>query len=133
MTTIKNVKILSFTVLKNQYGDISVFQGLTFSRFFIVNSTINQTRGAHAHKKCTQLLCAIKGSIKVSLSDGYSSQSHLLNNGSNLVLIPPGIWAIQEYERGSQLLVMCDLEFDELDYIRDWNEYLTFIRVSRDT
>jgi dTDP-4-dehydrorhamnose 3,5-epimerase-like enzyme len=126
MTTLEDVKLTNFSVIKDIKGDIFVYQGLTFTRFFIVNSSIKQIRGAHAHKECTQLLCAIEGSIRINLYDGYSTRTLLLKKNTDLVLIPPGIWADQEYERNSKLLVMCDLEFDELDYIRNWNDYLKF-------
>lgn len=126
MTTLEDVILTNFSVFKDIKGDIFIYQGFTFTRFFIVNSSIKQKRGAHAHKECTQLLCAIEGSIRINLYDGYSTRTLLLKQNTDLVLIPPGIWADQEYERNSKLLVMCDLEFDELDYIRNWNDYLKF-------
>jgi hypothetical protein len=42
-------------------------------------------------------------------------------------VIPPGIWAEQVYEEeNSILMVLCDREYDEGDYIRDFNEFLLF-------
>lgn len=36
------------------------------------------------------------------------------------------IWATQRYtEPDSQLLVICDQNFDEVDYIRDFEEFMS--------
>ena len=52
-----------------------------------------------------------------------------LKNPTQGILIPPGIWAEQVYkEENSILMVLCDREYDEGDYIRDFNEFLLFTK-----
>ena len=46
---------------------------------------------------------------------------------SRALLVPPGIWAEQVYEGDDTvLMVLCDLPYDEADYIRDYTEFLAF-------
>jgi hypothetical protein len=43
------------------------------------------------------------------------------------VHIPPGVWGIQyKYSPDAVLLVLASHEYDEKDYIRDYEEFLKF-------
>jgi len=42
------------------------------------------------------------------------------------LLIPPGIWAREDYlTDGAVLMVLCDRIYEEGDYIRDYDEFKT--------
>ena len=46
----------------------------------------------------------------------------------NGLLIPPGIWSTQEYlVDNAVLMVMCDRGYEAADYIRDYNDFKTFL------
>ena len=46
------------------------------------------------------------------------------------LMIPPGIWAKQEYLTNDALLiVVCDRDYEAEDYIRDFDEYKNFIKL----
>ncbi len=86
-----------------------------------------EARGAHAHKRCHQLLVAASGSFEVVLDDGVNTRTLLLNRPFYGLHIPPGIWASeQSFSSGSICLVLASEGFDEDDYIRDYAEFELF-------
>ncbi|EMJ92094.1 WxcM-like domain protein [Leptospira alstonii serovar Sichuan str. 79601] len=45
------------------------------------------------------------------------------------LLIPPGIWSTQQYlDLGSVLLVLCDRGYEDEDYIRNYDEFLEWVK-----
>ncbi len=88
-----------------------------------------EDRGAHAHKKCHQFLIAASGSFEVALDDGVNKRTVLLNRPFWGLHVPPGIWASEQgFSSGSICLVLASEGFSEDDYIRDYDEYLDFIK-----
>lgn len=97
-------------------------------RVFTVSAGSGDVRGDHAHKKCTQLLVCVSGQIRVTCDDGSRVTQCLLDNMSIGLLVPAGIWAKEEFmEDDSVLMVLCDRDYEADDYIRDYNDYKTFL------
>lgn len=88
-----------------------------------------EDRGAHAHKKCHQFLIAASGSFEVALDDGINKRTVLLNRPFWGLHVPPGIWASeQSFSSGSICLVLASEGYLEDDYIRDYDNYLEFLK-----
>jgi len=86
------------------------------------------SRGNHAHKKCDQLMVCLSGQIKVTCDNGSNITTQLLKSGENGLFVPSGIWAKQDYLTDQAvLMVLCDRNFEENDYIRDFNEFKKFV------
>lgn len=91
-----------------------------------------EDRGAHAHKKCHQFLIAASGSFEVVLDDGVNKRTVLLNRPFWGLHVPPGIWASEQgFSSGSICLVLASEGYDAEDYIRDYDEYLDYIKLQR--
>lgn len=91
-----------------------------------------EDRGAHAHKKCHQFLIAASGSFEVVLDDGINKRTVLLNRPFWGLHVPPGIWASEQgFSSGSICLVLASEGYDTEDYIRDYDEYLEYIKTQR--
>ena len=91
-----------------------------------------EDRGAHAHKKCHQFLIAASGSFEVVLDDGINKRTVLLNRPFWGLHVPPGIWASEQgFSSGSICLVLASEGYDAEDYIRDYDEYLEYIKTQR--
>ena len=85
------------------------------------------SRGAHAHKRCHQLIVAASGSFQVRVDNGRESSVHLLNRPFMGLHVPPGVWSEElEFSSGSICLVLASEPYDEDEYIREYDEYLTF-------
>lgn len=88
-----------------------------------------EDRGAHAHKQCHQFLIAASGSFEVVLDDGVNKRTVLLNRPFWGLHVPPGIWASEQgFSSGSICLVLASHGYDAEDYIRDYDEYLEYIK-----
>ena len=125
--------LINFLTYGNSNGTLSVYEcgkqvPFDIRRVFTVSARKNDVRGNHAHKKCTQLLVCISGQIRVSCDDGSVLTQYLLDNMSMGLLVPPGIWASEEYvDNAAVLMVLCDRGYEADDYIRDYNDFKNFL------
>jgi dTDP-4-dehydrorhamnose 3,5-epimerase-like enzyme len=109
-------------------GVLSVYESgrevpFEIRRVFTVSAPKSNVRGEHAHEQCTQLFVCVAGMITVTCDDGRGSSQWVLNDISKGLLVPPGVWAKQEYMTdGAVLMVLCDRGYDATDYIRDHAE-----------
>lgn len=88
-----------------------------------------ESRGAHAHKECHQFLIAASGAFEVVLDDGVNKRTVLLNRPYWGLHIPPGIWAAEQgFSAGSICLVLASHLFSEEDYIRNYDDYIEYIK-----
>lgn len=95
------------------------------NRFFaITNVKAGDVRGRHAHKKLNQVLICLSGSVEVRLNDGLNSWSETLDKPGSALHVPPMTWAEQTYaDPRTVLMVLCDDEYKESDYLRDFEEF----------
>ena len=133
--SLASVSELSITTTDTISGDgqLTVFEfekNLTYpiKRIFtIYGAPANQIRGHHAHKACVQGLICMSGSVKVTCDDGTKKRIFTLNQPNQLLTIPPGIWASQQYASASTILtVICSHIYDSNDYLRDFNDFLRY-------
>lgn len=91
-----------------------------------------EERGAHAHKDCHQFLLAASGSFEVVLNDGINKRTVLLNRPFCGLHVPPGIWASEQgFSSSSICLVLASHTYDENDYIRNYDDYLKYLKENR--
>jgi hypothetical protein len=119
--------------INNRAGNITPIEGLNgipfeIKRvFYLYDIPGGENRGAHAHKKCHQLLIAASGSFDVMLDDGINKKIINLNRPFYGLHIFPGIWAAeQNFSSGAICLVLTSEKYDPNDYIREYNEYIKF-------
>ena len=105
-----------------------------------------EERGGHAHKECHQFIIAASGSFEVVLDDDQfiiaasGSFEVVLDDGTNKrtvalnrpfwgLHVPPGIWSSEQgFSSGSICLVLASHGYDEDDYIRNYDEFLEYIK-----
>ena len=129
-TRITQVEFIKFEILNQINSSLLVNENLNIHRMFLISVRRKETRGMHAHKKCSQWISVLRGSVTINLTDGFSTKSIKLKNNGDFLFIPPGIWSTQHYARRSQTLVLCDLQYSESDYIRTWKDFLIFKKKS---
>ena len=87
-----------------------------------------ESRGAHAHKNCHQLLIAASGNFEILLDDGLVKRQVQLNRAHVGLHIPPLIWASElNFSSGSICLVLTSHLYTADDYIRDYEDFLKII------
>jgi dTDP-4-dehydrorhamnose 3,5-epimerase-like enzyme len=95
-------------------------------RVFSISSK-NTIRGNHAHKDCTQFIVCLSGLLDVLVDDGLTKQKYILTSSSEGLIIPPGIWAHQEYGAVETMInVYCDQDYRESDYIRNYEDFVNY-------
>jgi len=97
--------------------------------YYIYDVPGGATRAAHAHKTLHQLLIAIAGSFDVSLDDGKEQSRFNLNRSYFGLYISPITWRlIDNFSSGAVCLSIVSEYYDENDYIREYDEFLSAIR-----
>jgi len=93
--------------------------------YYLYDIPAGESRGGHAHKELQQLIVAASGSFSVVLSDGRIRRTVTLDRPFIGLLVGPGIWReLEDFSSGSVCLVLASREYDENDYIRDYQQFL---------
>jgi hypothetical protein len=139
-TAVRGVTIHDFRTVVDIRGSLTaaeVGREIPFSpaRFFLVYDVPStETRGAHAHRQCQQLLVAARGSLAVVADDGESRQQFVLDSPSFGLHLPAMTWGIQyKCTADAVLLVAASHPYDPTDYIRDYGEFVALVRQSHQT
>lgn len=132
-TSVYNCSVIEIDKHHHEKGNISVIENNTTVPFevkriyYLYDVPGGESRGGHAHKELRQLVIAASGSFDVTLDDGKVKRTVSLNRPYQGLLIVPGIWReLTNFSSGSVCLVLASMEYDELDYIRDYNNYLNY-------
>ena len=95
--------------------------------YYLYDVPGGESRGSHAHKALYQLVIAASGSFTVSLDDGKDKKTIVLKRPYEGLFIVPGIWrTLDDFSSGSVCLVLASEKYEEGDYIRDYDEFLSF-------
>ncbi len=87
-------------------------------------------RGGHAHKELCQLIIAMSGSFDIVLDDGLDKKRFHLNRSYYGLYICPMIWReLDNFSSGSVCMVLASNLYNELDYYRDYDEYIAALKV----
>ncbi|MHA7941662.1 sugar 3,4-ketoisomerase [Formosa sp. 3Alg 14/1] len=127
-----SVRIIDIPKIKDRRGNLAVIEKdiipFDIKRvYYLYDVPSDAYRGGHAHKSLYQLLIPLSGSFEVRIKNGLEEELITLNKPDKGLLIVPGIWReIENFSSGSVCLVLASAEFDEDDYIRDFNDYLLF-------
>lgn len=96
--------------------------------FYLYGAPVEAKRGGHAHKKLSQFLIPIVGSFDVVLDDGAKKQTFHLDKPFVGLNIEPMVWnELGNFSSGSVCLVLASDLYDEEDYYRNYQQFLTAI------
>lgn len=85
--------------------------------------------GRHAHKETKQIIFCAAGSFILHLDDGENKQNILMDIEHIGVKLWPRLWhTMSDFEPRTVMLVHASTFFDESDYIRDYQEFLKYIK-----
>ena len=84
--------------------------------------------GGHAFKMQKEFVVALSGSFDVVINDGKKEDQYHLNRSYFGLYIPNGLWRhMENFSTNAVVMVLSSTIFNELDYIRDFNDYLLYI------
>ena len=86
-------------------------------------------RGFHAHKSLQQILICIHGTCKILLNNGYEQKVIYLEKPYEGLYVSNNMWReMYDFSPDAVLLVFASDSYNEDDYIRDYDEFLNFVR-----
>ena len=95
--------------------------------YYLYDIPGGESRGGHAHKELSQLIIAVSGSFTVTLDDGRTKRTFVLNRPYQGLLVVPGIWrTLDDFSSGSVCLVLASHKYDKEDYIRNYEDFLDY-------
>ena len=94
------------------------------NRMFMLSAIPGTKRGGHAHKKCSQFMVSINGTIDVLCENGPIEETFRLDSVVKGLWIPPMHWGEVKFITRSVLVVLCDRPYEADDYIRKYSEFV---------
>jgi WxcM-like, C-terminal len=128
-----NIEIISIPKIEDYRGNLGVIEKNTIPFeikrvYYLFDVPSNAARGGHAHKEQLELLIAISGSFDVILNDGITKKTITLNKPDKGLLINTNVWReLDNFSSGAVCLVLSSGEFEEEDYIRDFDDFLNHL------
>lgn len=128
-------KIIDLQRITDPRGNLTVAQSLADVPFeirrayWVYDVPAGESRGGHAHKHCREFIIAVSGAFTVTLTDGKKQEKFLLNHPYQGLLVDTNIWrTLDDFSSGAVCLVLASDDFDEDDYIREYDEYLEYLK-----
>ena len=124
------INIINIPKIEDPRGNLSVIEKeivpFEIKRvYYLYDVPAGAERGGHSHKEQQEFLVALSGSFEVILNDGKTEKSVTLNKPFEGLLITNGIWReLKNFSSGAVCLVVASDEFEEADYIREFDEFL---------
>jgi WxcM-like, C-terminal len=128
-----NFEWITIPKIEDYRGNIAVLEKdtLPFEMkrvYYLFDVPSTAKRGGHAHKAQLELLIPLSGSFDVVLKNGTTQQTVTLNKPDKGLLIKANTWReLENFSSGSVCLVISSGEFLESDYIRDYEDYLSYV------
>ena len=123
-------QIIELPKINDPRGNLSFFEypkQLPFEikrTYWIYDVPGGEIRGSHAFKEQQEFIIALSGSFDVILNDGLEKEKYTLNRSYYGLYIPKMYWRrLENFSTNSLALIISDRNYDESDYIRDFNEF----------
>ncbi len=125
-----------------QHGDergqlvaLEEFKDIPFKikRVYYMYDTVQGVhRGLHAHRSLEQILICIHGSCKILMDNGIEKKIVSLEKPYEGLYISNDIWReMFDFSLDAVLLVLASEIYDENDYIRDYDEFISFVNAKK--
>ncbi len=121
------LKIIPLPKIPDERGNLSFVEELNHIPFAIKRSYWiydvpgGTERGGHAYKENQELVIALSGSFDVMIDDGSKKETFHLNRSYYGLYIPKMMWRqMNNFSTNSLALILSSTEYDEKDYIRDY-------------
>ena len=135
---INHCKLIELPKFNDARGNLSFIEGGQHIPFdikrvyYLYDVPGGSDRGSHAHKNLHQFIVAMSGSFDVVLDDGKEKKRFHLNRSYSGLYVCPMMWRdLDNFSSGSVCMVLASAHYDEDDYIRNREEFLTLTKANR--
>ena len=130
-----NYKIITFQKHGDARGQLVALENgkeipFETKRVYYMFETLKDVRrGFHAHKCLKQILICTSGSCKIHLDDGYETKEITLDKPYEGLFITSNIWReMYDFSEDAVLMVLASELFVESDYIRNYDEFIKYVK-----
>jgi len=97
--------------------------------YYMYDTKDGVRRGYHAHKKLEQILICIHGSCKILLDNGTEKKVVSLEKPYEGLYVSNSMWReMFDFSSDAVLMVLASEVYQEEDYIRNYEEFLKFVK-----
>jgi len=128
---LNDVKIINLPKFLDRRGNLSFVEEETHIPFniercyWLYDVPGGEERGGHAYKDNCEFIIALSGSFDIVIDDGKEKKTYSLNRSYKGLYVPNGLWRIMNnFSTNSLALILSSTKYDELDYIRSYDEFL---------
>lgn len=129
-----NIRKINFQEHGDERGMLVAIEELKdvpfdIKRVYYIYDTLSVVRrGFHAHKNLKQILICVHGSCKIHLDNGYETDEVILDKPNEGLYLENNIWReMYDFSSDAVLLVLASEYYSELDYIRNYDEFIKYI------
>jgi dTDP-4-dehydrorhamnose 3,5-epimerase-like enzyme len=122
-----NAQIINLPKILDSRGNLSFVEELNHIPFkikrtyWIYDVPGGEERGGHAYKENEEFVIALSGSFDVVIDNGNKKEIFSLNRSYYGLYIPKMLWRqMNNFSTNSLALILSSTEYDENDYIRDY-------------
>lgn len=126
------IELIKFNNLFDERGSLVVLESnrnVPFEMkrvYYLFRNAPGMSRGFHAHRLLQQVAICVHGSCRMVLDDGKRREEVWLDDPSTGLVIGDFVWReIHDFSPDCVLLVLASQNYDESDYIRSYDEFLT--------
>ena len=123
-------KILDLPKIADPRGNLSIIEQIKHCPFeikrvhWIYDVPGGFDRGGHAYFETEEFVVALSGSFDVVIDNGEEKKTYPLNRSYFGLYVPNGMWrTMTNFSTNSLALVLSSTEYDEHDYMFDYEEY----------
>lgn len=98
-------------------------------RVFFINIREDTIRGNHAHKECWQVIFSLNHPVNIIANFGQTQNEYQVTPLNSALIVPPMNWLKLECPKNSLVMVLTSEIFSEIDYLRNFEEYIKFFDI----
>ena len=128
-------EIIQLPKIEDPRGNLSIIEQMKNIPFeikrvhWIYDVPGGKDRGGHAYKETEEFIVALSGSFDVEIDDGTQKTTYPLNRSYYGLFVPKGMWrTMTNFSTNSLALVLSSTDYDEKDYVSDYNEYILWTK-----
>lgn len=129
------IRLIDFPKILDDRGNLSVIEEgrhipfIIRRVYWIYDVPGGEFRGSHAFKNTEELIVALSGSFDVIVHDGKEEKRFPLNRSYYGLYVPKLVWRkLENFSTNSLALILASTIYDENDYIRDFDQFLTILK-----
>ena len=129
------VRIVNLPKIEDDRGNLSFIEEENHIPFkvkrvyWIYDVPGGEYRGSHAFKETAEFIVALSGSFDVVLHDGKEEMKYSMNRSYYGLYVPKQHFRrLENFSTNSLALILASTSYEEDEYIRDFQQFLSFIK-----